>query len=68
LRRGWSASAKTTPRGHAAQQLLNRQQTLGMDQLEQTEFQMETLLLAVVQVVEGSQNDLKIASQLFLSE
>jgi hypothetical protein len=39
-----------------------------MNQLEQAQFQMETLLLAVVQVVKGSQNDLKIASQLFLGE
>jgi hypothetical protein len=52
----------------ATQQLFNRQQPLSMNQLEQAEFKMEALLLAVVQIVEGAQDDLQIAGDLFFSE
>ncbi len=39
-----------------------------MNQLEQAQLQVKALLLAVVQVVEGAQNDLQVAGQLFLGE
>ena len=34
-----------------------------MNQLEQAQFQMKALLLAVVQIVEGAQDNLQIAGQ-----
>src|ERR1039458_819884 len=64
-RRRWIRGANSPD---AAQQLLNRQQPLGMNQLEQAQFEVEALLLAVVQVVESAQNDMQIACQLFLGE
>ena len=39
-----------------------------MNQLEQPQFQVEALLLPVVQVVEGAQHNLQIARQLFLGK
>ena len=39
-----------------------------MDQLEQAQFEMEALLLAVIQIVEGAQHDLQIARQLFFGK
>ena len=53
---------------YAAQQLFNGQQPLGMNQLEQAQFEMKALLLAVVQVVEGAQHDLQIAGELFFGK
>ena len=53
---------------HTAQQLFQRQQPLRMDQLEQAQFQMEALLLPVVQIVEGAQDDLQVSGQLLLGE
>ena len=39
-----------------------------MNQLEEAEFQVKALLLPVVQIVEGAQDDLQVARQLFFSE
>ena len=39
-----------------------------MDQLEQSQFKMEALLLPVIQIVEGAQYDLQIACDLFFGK
>jgi hypothetical protein len=39
-----------------------------MDQLEQSQFQVEALLLAIVKIVKGAQHDLQVAGQLFFGE
>src|SRR6202012_5597798 len=52
--------------GYAAQQLLDRQQALRTEQLHQGKLPMEPLLLGVIQIVEGAQDDLQVARQLFL--
>ncbi len=39
-----------------------------MNQLEKAKLQMEALFLAIIQVVEGAQNDLQVAGQLFLGK
>ena len=39
-----------------------------MNQLEQAEFQVKALFLAVVQIIEGAQGYLQIAGQLFLGK
>jgi hypothetical protein len=60
---GWELA-----RRDSAQQLFERQQSLRVDQLEQAQFQMKALLLAIVQIVEGAQYNLKVAGQFFFSE
>jgi hypothetical protein len=47
--------------GYAAEKLLDGQETLGVDELEEAEFEVEALLLPVIQVVEGAQDDLEVA-------
>ena len=39
-----------------------------MNELEQAELKMEALLLAVVEIVEGAENDLEVAGELFFGE
>ena len=39
-----------------------------MNQLQQAQLEMEPLLLAVVQIVKGPQNNLQIPRQLFFAE
>ncbi len=39
-----------------------------MDELEQAEFEMEALLLTVVEIVEGAEDDLEVAGDLFFRE
>lgn len=39
-----------------------------MDELEQAKLEMESLLLAVVEVVEGAENYLEVAGELLLGE
>ena len=39
-----------------------------VDEFHQAEFEMEALLLPVIQIVEGAQHDLKIARDFFLAE
>ena len=39
-----------------------------MDQFQQAEFKVESLFLAIIQIVEGAQNNLQIPCQLFFSE
>ena len=53
---------------HAAQQLLDGQQPLRVNQFQQPKLQVEALFLAIVQVVEGAQHDLQVAGELFLGE
>ena len=72
LARGTGAAAVSrVPRSRrcdSAQQLFERQQPLRVDQLEQAQFKMEALLLAVIQIVEGAQHDLQVARQIFFGE
>ena len=58
--RGLSCAA-----GKLTHQLLQREEALGVDQLQQAEFEVEALLLAVVEVVEGAEHDLQEARELF---
>jgi len=39
-----------------------------MHQLEEAEFEVKTLLLAVVQIVEGAQHNLQVAGQLLFGK
>ena len=39
-----------------------------MDQLQQSQFQMEARLLPIVQLVEGAQHDLQKAGEIFFAE
>jgi hypothetical protein len=48
--------------------LFEREQALGVDQLEQAEFEVEALFLAVIEVVEGAEDDLQVAGDLFFGE
>ena len=54
--------------GQAAEDLFHRQQALGLDELEQAEFEVEALLLAEVELVEGAEGDLEIAGEVFFGE
>ena len=65
---GGAGPRTVMPPADSAQQLFDGQKALRVDQLEQAQLEMEALLLAVVQVVEGAQDDLQIAGQLFLGE
>ncbi len=64
--RCWSPGACTAD--CAAQKLLEGEQALGVDELEQSEFEVEALLLAVVEIVEGAEDDLQIAGDFFFRE
>ena len=48
--------------------LFDGQQAAQVDELEQAELEVEALLLAVAQFVEGAQHDLQEAGELFLGE
>ena len=39
-----------------------------MDQLEQSQLQVETLFLAVIQIVEGAQHNLQVARKFLFAE
>ena len=51
-----------------AQRLFDGQQAAQVDELQQAEFEVEALLLAVAQLVEGAQHDLQEARQLLFAE
>jgi len=65
VRSGWAGAGT---RGCATQQLLDGQQALGVNELKQTQLEMEALLLAVVEIVKGTQHDLQVAGDLFFGE
>ena len=52
----------------AAQQLLQRKQPLCVNQLQQSQLEMETLLLLVTKIGMCTQHDLQEASQVFFAE
>ncbi len=51
-----------------AEQLLDRQQALGVRHLQQSQLQVEALLLAVSQLAVGAQHNLQVPRQVFLAE
>src|ERR1700730_4204806 len=69
---GRSGRACSSPgnvrRSDLAEQLLDRQQSLRVRHLQQTEFEMEALLLLVSQFAVGAQHDLQMAREIFLAE
>ena len=64
--RTWLPGTRST--GNAAQQLLDGQQALRVNQFQKPKLKMKPLLLPVIQIVECAQHDLQIARQLFLAE
>ena len=59
---GWSADAER------AEDLFDGEQAAEVDELEQAEFEVEALFLAVAQLVEGAEHGLEEAGELFLAE
>src|SRR5208283_1238573 len=54
--------------GELAESLLDGQEAAQMDELEEAELEVEALLLAIAQLVEGAQHDLEEAAEFFLAE
>jgi len=54
--------------GELAEGLFDGEEAAEMDELEEAEFEVEALLLAVAQLVEGAQHDLEEAAEFFFAE